>query len=524
MDRYVPEIVIGFVAPAGADFTAIKGRVTRCLDEYGYGAVEVRLSDFLAQRSNLAGRLTPADEKRVELRVPALQAEGNLFRFEKNLRDALAFVALNEIVGIRAERNGSATNPQMTPVKALAFLIWSFKLPEEIATMRSIYREHFFVVSVHTPREKRANRLATQIAAGNNRIGGPNASDRADAEKIIEADEHEDLLGLTSRARVDSNAIKAGFGQNVRDAYPMGDFFVDPDLDESRPESLDRAIDIIFGHPYETPTSDEFGMFVATAAALRSAELGRQVGAAIIGSLGEVVAVGTNEVPAFGGGHYAKGMSSDDREFRRGTDTSDILRGRLVDQIQEQLTNANIIGEATEETASAIRIALGSTRIRDLTEFGRALHAESCALMDAARRGVAVKGLTICVTTFPCHQCTRQVIAAGLVRLVYVYPYPKSLAGDLHGDAIEIDRPGVPDKLHFEPFLGVAPRRYLQAFTAGRRKDADGKAVPAEDRDRSPRLLEGDESGEWDAATYIVREQHALRQTQTVFSSETGKG
>ena len=55
-------------------------------------------------------------------------------------------------------------------------------------------------------------------------------------------------------------------------------------------------------------------MFQAAAAMRRSAELGRQVGAAICTKAGDVVTVGTNEVPKAGGGLYWEGDEPDARE------------------------------------------------------------------------------------------------------------------------------------------------------------------------------------------------------------------
>src|SRR5205823_8721516 len=64
--------------------------------------------------------------------------------------------------------------------------------------------------------------------------------------------------------------------------------------------------------------------------------------------------------------------------------------------------------------------ALPISQIRNLIEFGRAVHAEMAALIDAARRGVSVAGCTMYVTTFPCHLCARHIVAAGIKRLVYI--------------------------------------------------------------------------------------------------------
>lgn len=48
------------------------------------------------------------------------------------------------------------------------------------------------------------------------------------------------------------------------------------------------------------PNGDPDGL--AFGAALRSAQMGRQVGASLLSDLGDVIAVGTNEVPRAGGG------------------------------------------------------------------------------------------------------------------------------------------------------------------------------------------------------------------------------
>lgn len=68
------------------------------------------------------------------------------------------------------------------------------------------------------------------------------------------------------------------------------------------------------------------------------------------------------------------------------------------------------------------------TRFADLIEFGRAVHAEMEAVLSAARRGIPVQDATVVCTTFPCHNCARHLIAAGVRRLVYLFPYAKSRA------------------------------------------------------------------------------------------------
>jgi cytidine deaminase len=155
---------------------------------------------------------------------------------------------------------------------------------------------------------------------------------------------------------------------------------------------------------------------------------------------------------------------------------------------------------------------LASTGLRDLIEYGRAVHAELAAIIDAARRGVAVEGTTMYVTTFPCHHCARHIVASGIRRVVYIYPYAKSLARMLHGDALEVE-PGQEgtSKVAFEPFLGVAPRSYSNFFTMPIRKRADGSRVEPHDPSRTPRLIEESQLGVWEVNAYLQRERYAVR-------------
>lgn len=255
-------------------------------------------------------------------------------------------------------------------------------------------------------------------------------------------------------------------------------------------------------------------MYVAHAASLRSAELGRQVGAAIALTSGDVIATGTNEVPAFGGGHYWPSSLEnrpDNREFRQGKDQSDEDRRLLAAEVFDNFKAAGWIPKATTASEEEIYAGLANSSLPDITEFGRAVHAEMSAVTDAARRGVATIGTTMYVTTFPCHTCARHIVAAGIHRLVFIEPYPKSRATKLHSDVLATpdSPPGDSDRVAFEPFIGVAPRQYIQAFTMRVRKQ-DGHAIPVDDPDRMPRLEAESSYGELDVAAHIQRERSAV--------------
>src|SRR5712671_1457604 len=106
----------------------------------------------------------------------------------------------------------------------------------------------------------------------------------------------------------------------------------------------------------------------------------------------------------------------------------------------------------------------------NVLEFGRVVHAEMSAITDAARRGLSVERATLYCTTFPCHICARHIISSGIKRVVYIEPYPKSMAQRLYPEAICSEGQPVNDgQVKFEPFLGVSPGRYTDLFAMGSR-------------------------------------------------------
>lgn len=67
-------------------------------------------------------------------------------------------------------------------------------------------------------------------------------------------------------------------------------------------------------------------------------------------------------------------------------------------------------------------------------------------------------------TTFPCHNCAKHIIAAGITKVFFVEPYPKSKALELHDDAICVEA-GAEEKVSFLPFVGIGARRYFDLFS-----------------------------------------------------------
>lgn len=497
------ELVIALVAAVGTDIGMVADEVAIALDEYGYQSELLRLSTYLAEEFGLDFF---AHYELDEALWEAMDA-GDTLRNEWNRGDALALHAVSDIVAIRNERTGATSSAcescgaeQLGPgLDRFAFILRSLKTQEELATLRAIYGPRLVVIAAYTPKEERVDYLQEAIAAS--RKTTDQSKWAYSAEQIVERDEKEE------RSR----------GQDVSGTFHRADFFISAWNRHVVRTELRRTLEILFGAPYRTPTRDEQGQFLAAGAALRSSELGRQVGAAITTPSGSVIAIGANEVPTYGGGSHWEEDGEGNRDFELGNvDTNrhelDKLAEKLTEHIDERAikliddadTGEAPVAEALEALRQGLRAelpgVLRSGGLKDLTEFGRAVHAEMNALLDAGRRGVPVQGATLYTTTFPCHNCARHIVGAGIERVVFVEPYTKSRAEQLHEDSIAIARSTrIEGKVNLVPFVGVAPRRYAEMFDAASReqlghrarKDKDGHTQTFHKKDALPVFSDG---------------------------------
>jgi deoxycytidylate deaminase len=331
-----------------------------------------------------------------------------------------------------------------------AFIIRSLKRPEEVDTLRAIYGNAIIVVAAHSPLRSRSNRLTWEISKSGKGTESPE-SRRPDAEKLIARDESEASIRE---------------GQRVTDTFPLADVFVDASHPDRLQANIDRFIEILFGHPFHTPTRMEYGMFHAQGAALRAADLSRQVGAAIVDSDGQIIALGTNEVPKPGGGQYWEDNRPEDRrDYTLGDDVSTELKKRALRQVLDALRDSGKLSASPDEVIGDVWDELAGTVLMNVSEFGRGVHAEMAAIVDAARRAISVRETMLYTTTFPCHVCARHIVDAGIRRVIYNEPYPKSLARFLHMDSIAVDE-GLDETplTNFVPFVGLAPHLYVDLF------------------------------------------------------------
>ncbi len=270
------------------------------------------------------------------------------------------------------------------------------------------------------------------------------------------------LEEATNLVQIDANDHELG-GQRTGEAFHLADVFLDVGVEHDEwKDQLGRFLDVLFSHPYKTPTRDEQAMFMAFAASLRSAQFGRQVGAAITSVEGDILSVGCNEVPKAGGGQYWEGDPGDERDHVKGNDSNDARKNTILDEIMNTLP-----GKLPQR--EEIRTAITKTSL--FCESPNSAGQYTPKWKQYLRAGV--KGFQLSGELSTRRHSMSQLCSAhywsGNAKVVYIEPYPKSKAKELHEDAIEIGesaRTSNPLAIPFVPFVGISPSKYSLLFTA----------------------------------------------------------
>ena len=489
-DALRPELVVGLIGPVGCGLQEVTEETQKQLQRFGYEVRVVKVSEEFRSLEPWASLPTsgPKDEH-YELYMDA----GDDLRRRMRRKDAAMYPTLTRLRLLRAELT-RASEESPKPADGYAFIIDSLKTPEELQLLRSIYGDRFISIAAYASRAFRRNTVAKDIAESRNQPRPERHLTKATG--IVERDER----------GVEENT----FGQNVSAAFPLADYFVHSGTLLGVQQGLTRFFNLLFGHPYVTPTKQELCMFMAHACALRSASMSRQVGAVIATASGQILGSGANEVPKAGGGQYWEDDEPDGRDFRGGQDTSTIRRRALVYDVMKFLLETaqwdapgHVLpaieqSARSEQVQSVLQSELERLKgdqsyrgllVNDVLEFYREAHAEMAALLDVARTSASTQGCELYVTTFPCHECARHIVAAGISRVVFIEPYPKSLVAELMSDSIVLDP--IEDKTNripFETFVGVGPRRYMRLFRMRERKTTEGLAVQWNEDSAEPQV------------------------------------
>ena len=466
-----PELVIALCGPIGSPLHATAAQIANALSEFGYRTEPIRLSDLIRINADITG--VPIDGTTRICEINSLIKSGDELRRLFG-RDVLAKMAIAKICadrqkayGVFSDRavEGETAREKRIRNHRICHVIDSVKNSSELQLLRSIYGDVLFAIGVFSPLEVRRKNL-----------------ERSDA---LSPDDIDLLVDTDSGEEFDH-------GQSVRDTFPQCDFFLRVDDPIAGPmeskavgqlvEKLRRFFNLIFRTAVVSPTQDENAMYAAASASRNSACLSRQVGAAVTSARGELLSIGWNDVPQSGGGLYGKPKLSADggnveRDERCYAQTgakchNDVEKRAIAGMIVEGLIQASVISERDREKASGAIIR--DSRVKDLVEFSRAVHAEMHAILGASRTGGdRIIGGKIFVTTYPCHSCARHIVAAGITEVFYIEPYRKSLATRLHCDSMT-EAFDSSTQVRLLQFDGVAPRRFIDLFESTGRKSNKG--------------------------------------------------
>lgn len=408
------EIVIAFVQPVGTDLSHLERLLKECCSKYDANVVSINLTDLITKAKSLpqiTGDYTLEQTKRSPgyLDLRKKMAMGTELR---NIygNEVFAIYGLTRVYDQRLKLSAEPLK------KTNIYILNSLKHPSEVSLLRATYKESFFLIAVDSPKRVRKNNL----------IKSKKMTD-LEAQDLINTDEKE----------------KPSYGQKMNEVFEQADFFTKAICEE---KEIQRFVNLIFGDPKITPTRSEYYMHLAASTAASSGDLSRQVGAVIVSPKNEIISVGKNEVPKFGGGQYSYYDESNNTDRTFGYEANHKNREQL---------KAELGIKGPHET------------IDNLTEYVRAVHAEMEALLSCARKGTPLVDSTLYCTTFPCHNCAKHMVGAGIRSVVFIEAYPKSLATDLHHDALFVDEEdsSPSQKMALKRFYGVGPKRYLDLFS-----------------------------------------------------------
>jgi deoxycytidylate deaminase len=475
-------LVIGLAGPYAAGCSAISEEMRSTLAGWSNCHADVvKVSDLIPKWHQLkSGKKikSPPDENPLPERRRELQKLGTALRSLR--RTSIGEGIATEIVRLwkSAKDSGSLPSPGTHVV-----IIDSIKNLHEISVLRKCYPKEFFLLFVHASVDVRWARLTQH----KNWV-------RSDNPSFLELDE-------IDRNEKAENAELNDAGQQVGKLASMADYYLVndeniPNRDKMR-EAARRFLEMVFGLNHHPPNEDESSMHIAYAASLQSYCMSRQVGAAILDDNGNTLAVGHNDVPCYSGGLYTHGNPHESRCYVVGDK-------RCKNNAKKRATFSNVtrnIAKALElsdtEEEERVSECISTSTLASITEYCRAVHAEMEAILSLVRSGgPSTIGTKMYVTTQPCHNCTKHIIAAGIKRVVFIEPYPKSLAQELHGDALSLCQTTDQStenskKVLFALYAGVAPKRFEYFFSAPNgRKDKFEKLITrsTDDCTKNPRF------------------------------------
>jgi len=350
--------------------------------------------------------------------------------------------------------------------EAAFFVVDCFRNPYEALYFRQRF-PLFYLLSIYADK-----RIRSQRRFGDLMIEGVAEKDEKAAEE-----EFNEIDKLDSGEQ--NNNVQDGiYKQDVTRCVQMSDYAINnleerPDAEKFLHRKLLRFVSLVLSPGSSKPRKEEVYMNMSYALAVKSNCICRQVGAVIAGEDGYVVGAGWNDVAC---GEISCGL-------REVSDMGEKIHEPLFRKVEQQIKKFrehdcfcfkdvmaknemtkkidNILDTKNSEKGIDHLKKVHKSDIHKLVEkaglhqpeYCLALHAEENAIIQGARiGGPGVIGGTIHTTAQPCTLCAKKIKQAGIVKVIYTDPYPKS-EPDIFMNGVELVQ-----------FEGVKPRAYIRLF------------------------------------------------------------
>jgi len=340
------------------------------------------------------------------------------------------------------------------------FVIESFRNPFEVDFFRRRYYE-FYLFSIFAKFDTRRKRypLIEEKELKN--------LDYIDQKKIVDDEFKTFIENIKKVLNKEDSEIKIAL-PDTKSCVDMSDIAINNnDNIKIFYEKILKYFLLILNPGAFIPDKDEVYMNAAYLFSLMSTCISRKVGAIIVNKKGYVIGVGCNDVGPNQIGciyRFVKDFKENEDFIKNyGEDFSNFILEKIGYYSEEQV---ELIDRpfCFSDIFSEFKYSENKNKSKDIKQkikdfrFIRSLHAEENAILQTAETGgFSLEGSTIYITTFPCELCAKKIARVGITRIVYVEPYPKSLAEELFFNDNR-------EKIIIEQFEGVKPHSFFKLY------------------------------------------------------------
>jgi hypothetical protein len=148
------EIVVGLVCAVGTDYNPIRDSLASIFGKYGYNTRVVKISSLIPTLTDYE----LVDSPEID-RINSYMSAGNQGCRDSGRKDLWALAAIANINSARQKEKHGEHFFVQKPMERTAHLILSLKRPEEVAALRKIYGDGFFLVGVFATEKERLEHL-----------------------------------------------------------------------------------------------------------------------------------------------------------------------------------------------------------------------------------------------------------------------------------------------------------------------------------------------------------------------------